>query len=759
MIRPAAAHPASRPRSRFRSSRASATRSVSAASTAREVAGLLNIQCIAGVGACCFGDGSCTPETAADCATLLGDFQGEGSDCFNPEGNPTTYGPSSPGLPIGPGPGDPAAVDTITVLGGPSVVGKVTVSVDITHTWVGDLVISLTHDDSATTVLLQDDACGSQNDEVITFDDDAVDPIGTLCAEPYVGSFSPQNPLSTFVGLDANSGWTLTVSDDAGGDSGTLNSWSLTIDGSVPKCVPAGVPNDDCVNRIDAFDGDNPYDTTGSTLDTTVQAPSDGNMQTDIWYNYTATCTGTAVIGTCEGTAGPDTVLEVYDGCVCDLVMSTLAVDDDTSGCGVSGFSSEVAIPVVQGECYKIRLSGWNGSEVSGLLNIECLGGPDNDLCENRIDVGNGDTPFSTVGAGTDGPAHPDCLFFGDDQVQSDIWFNYTAPASGDATISLCGSSYDTKLAVYEGCECADLSDATLLACNDDSCSLQSEVTIPVNQGQCYKIRVGGFGGIQGDGILSIDGPSSGFFGACCLGEVCSQETYDDCVALGGVYQGNGTSCTPNPCECTGNEKSFLTLGIDPNGYNSGDRVNVTVNLEDACTIPVAGWQGFLEYDSNALTFNSVSYTAAPFGLWIITSNPLLNPSPGILNLAAGIDQSNGQAPVNGNYLLATLNFTANGFGCIPDVQFRTNFPPSRTTDIGGTEISTNTLGLPSPQCLGDTNGDGQVNVTDLITVINNWGSDNCIANLDGLCENPPGTGCVNVLDLIIVITNWGPCP
>jgi spore coat protein A len=36
--------------------------------------------------------------------------------------------------------------------------------------------------------------------------------------------------------------------------------------------------------------------------------------------------------------------------------------------------------------------------------------------------------------------------------------------------------------------------------------------------------------------------------GGCCQGEICSIETPVDCGTLGGVYQGDGTSCSPNPC-------------------------------------------------------------------------------------------------------------------------------------------------------------------------------------------------------------------
>jgi spore coat protein A len=36
--------------------------------------------------------------------------------------------------------------------------------------------------------------------------------------------------------------------------------------------------------------------------------------------------------------------------------------------------------------------------------------------------------------------------------------------------------------------------------------------------------------------------------GACCQGATCSIETQTDCGTLDGVYQGDGTSCSPSPC-------------------------------------------------------------------------------------------------------------------------------------------------------------------------------------------------------------------
>ena len=141
-----------------------------------------------------------------------------------------------------------------------------------------------------------------------------------------------------------------------------------------------------------------------------------------------------------------------------------------------------------------------------------------NDNCTDAVPISNGATAFSNAGATTDGPTHPAlCNFFGDPGIGADIWFNYQADCTGTVTVSLCGSGYDTEIAVYNGCSCP-VGNGNLLACNDDSCGFQSQVSITVVQGNCYKIRVGGFQGAQGSGTITITkGPD-------CGGDVCAAD-------------------------------------------------------------------------------------------------------------------------------------------------------------------------------------------------------------------------------------------
>lgn len=146
-----------------------------------------------------------------------------------------------------------------------------------------------------------------------------------------------------------------------------------------------------------------------------------------------------------------------------------------------------------------------------------CDSTPANDLCINSIPLVAGDTPFCTIGADTDGPSYSSssgCAQFGYNTMTSDIWYVYTAPADGTVTMSTCGVSWDTRLAAYEnifgpivGCPGEGINFNALIACNDDApgCGNGSEMTFPVYGGEQYKIRVGGYQGWSGEGVLHVD--------------------------------------------------------------------------------------------------------------------------------------------------------------------------------------------------------------------------------------------------------------
>lgn len=120
-----------------------------------------------------------------------------------------------------------------------------------------------------------------------------------------------------------------------------------------------------------------------------------------------------------------------------------------------------------------------------------------NDECADATPVGSGETPFSTLGATTGGPFEEfPCVMGG-----SDVWFRFVPACSGGVLVALCGSNFDTVLQIYDGCP----TDAgQFLACNDDSCGQQSRTNWFAVRGREYFIRVGGFEGFQGAGLLTI---------------------------------------------------------------------------------------------------------------------------------------------------------------------------------------------------------------------------------------------------------------
>ena len=112
-----------------------------------------------------------------------------------------------------------------------SIVDDLNVLLNITHSFDADLILSLSH--AGTTVLLSSRQGGSGGAGYIDtlFDDGAAVAIDAGFAyAPYTGSFRPMEALSAFKGHQMFGDWTLTVSDNEGGDAGVLNGWRLTAE-------------------------------------------------------------------------------------------------------------------------------------------------------------------------------------------------------------------------------------------------------------------------------------------------------------------------------------------------------------------------------------------------------------------------------------------------------------------------------------------------------------------------------------------------
>jgi cysteine-rich repeat protein len=122
---------------------------------------------------------------------------------------------------------------TVTVPNTGTVVRAMVTFTDIAHTWDSDLDISLISPTTTAVELTSDNGGGSDNYTGTLFDDACAGALGlgpiTGGSAPFTGCYSPEESLSTFAGEAASGVWTLSVHDDTGGDSGSVNGWTLDL--------------------------------------------------------------------------------------------------------------------------------------------------------------------------------------------------------------------------------------------------------------------------------------------------------------------------------------------------------------------------------------------------------------------------------------------------------------------------------------------------------------------------------------------------
>ncbi len=110
-------------------------------------------------------------------------------------------------------------------------VDDVNVTVNVSHTYIGDLIIQLQNPQADfTNVWSTNCANGAVVDLNIVFDDDAANAIDcTATSTTPPSTYIPDSPLSTLAGNPGNGDWTLLMADFFVGDTGTFDSWELEI--------------------------------------------------------------------------------------------------------------------------------------------------------------------------------------------------------------------------------------------------------------------------------------------------------------------------------------------------------------------------------------------------------------------------------------------------------------------------------------------------------------------------------------------------
>jgi len=439
-----------------------------------------------------------------------------------------------------------------------------------------------------------------------------------------------------------------------------------------------------------------------------------------------------AGIGGCQDVACCEFVCDLDSAC-CEAEWDDFCVQFAVDGCGF--FIYECTAPAAANDCV-------------GDASTYALAGDDS------VDVS-----FDTTGCNTDGPPQDQCgSGAGFEQLDSDVWFIVSSGIDGFLTASTCngGALFDTKIAVYNY-DAATFDPAALpdlfLGCNEDcgddaaASSIQWEATASSS----YLVRVGGYDGASGPGVLTLTSDSLPIFVCDApVDAVSVTQSADPTIVEGGVSCAGGGITTENeyarkflgrPAELVG----CVDFGVVNGGSSQlsamrffADTDNGAVPVLESMTeinatevyIPGGGYQGLVtvsyeaQLDIPAGTNVVVVYDSEPSadGFSTIGINDLGETAETFIRSeACGI--------------AAYTPYSGIGFSGIHWVM------DYKTWDEGGPVT-----------CTADLNLDGEVGGADLTILLGSWDTSDPAADLND-------DGVVGGADLTIMLGNWGLCP
>ena len=234
------------------------------------------------------------------------------------------------------------------------------------------------------------------------------------------------------------------------------------------------------------------------------------------------------------------------------------------------------------------------------------------------------------------------------------IWFQWTAPVTGQATFSTTGSSFDTTLAAYTG---SSLTGLTALAGDDDSGgSLSSRIGFSANSGVTYRIAVDGYYGSSGSVSLSWDVEETlqCTIAGTSAGETLRGTSGNDIICAGGgndiiLGQGGNDTIVGGSGSDTASyaESPAAVVANLSTGTASGQGEDTLLEVEN-----LVGSRYGDKLDGNA-GVNKLSGGFGNDGVWGQTGNDQLVGGDGIDTIGGGV----GNDSVNGNAGNDTVHF------------------------------------------------------------------------------------------------------
>ncbi len=276
-----------------------------------------------------------------------------------------------------------------------------------------------------------------------------------------------------------------------------------------------------------------------------------------------------------------------------------------------------------------MRIRVFRGARGAGLAFFLAIGSgaaraqPSNDECSAPLPLVVGANFVDTTGATNSAGFPAACATSG-----ADAWYVYTATLTGSATLSLCAAcgsaTFDSVLSAYTGACGGSL---TSVACNDDVCGLQSQVTFPVTVGTTYLVRLAGFGAPAptGSGLLCVTetlplddfGDASGSTAARHTNAIVSER-------LGTTVTAEAGTVTPSWYGDVGDDGIASVSNLFPGSTTATivvDATNPNGTFTDFCRLWVdrnstVGWSSTtdaLPTQSAAVGPGGTSFTFGPF--------------------------------------------------------------------------------------------------------------------------------------------------
>ncbi len=296
--------------------------------------------------------------------------------------------------------------------------------------------------------------------------------------------------------------------------------------------VPPPPANDNCAGattltvNADFSCGVTTNGTTLSATQSTETAPScsPSGVNDDVWYKFIATNTQHRVSISAATSAS---AIAVYSGSCGSLTQISGACATTSSGAAAINFTG-----LTIGTTYTVRVYTTSATVGINATFTLCIGTPPpvpaNDLCSGAIALACGQTLTGYTFSSTLDNA-PTCNSV--TNTAPGVWYAFTGNG-GTATISLCGSAFDTYLSVYTG-NCAGL---TCVTASDDFCSTQSQVSFTTAPCVTYYVLVHGYLANVGNFTIAATCTAPP---APPANDVCSGATT---VTCGSIINGNTTT-------------------------------------------------------------------------------------------------------------------------------------------------------------------------------------------------------------------------